>query len=210
MNVSGPILILAPHPDDEIGCAATIYRLCRQGLEVWYHFFSPCKESTIALGLPPEQLLAENSRSLDILGVPKERRGGSDIPVRHFPQYRQTILEEMTALRHRLKPKLVLAPNTYDVHQDHATVTQEAIRAFKHCSMLGYELPWNTLEFRHDCLVPITADELKAKLGALECYASQESRIYANRRFFESLANIRGVQCGTDIAECFEVIRLIM
>lgn len=210
LQVKGPVLVVAPHPDDEIGCAALLTRLCREGYDVHYCYFSTCRQSTEALGKPAEQLLEENRNSLRMIGIPEENCHGFDFPVRYFPQHRQEILETLVKLRQELRPGLLLVPNSYDIHQDHATISAEAVRAFKHSSILGYELPWNTLEFKNDCLVPITREELEIKLGALECYASQESRIYANRRFFESLANIRGVQIGSENAECFEVIRLVL
>lgn len=210
LEIKGPVLVLSPHPDDEIGCAALMNRLCREGYDVHYYYFSTCRQSVESLGVPAEQLLEENRSSLREIGLPPERVHGFDFPVRYFPKYRQEILDELVKLRNEIRPGLLLVPNSYDIHQDHATITSEAIRAFKHSSILGYELPWNTLEFKNDCLIPISEEELSTKLRALDCYKSQASRIYANRRFFESLANIRGVQSGGEIAECFEVIRLIL
>ena len=36
-------------------------------------------------------------------------------------------------------------PSLNDIHQDHATIAQEGLRAFKGCTILGYELIWNNL-----------------------------------------------------------------
>lgn len=205
----GPVLVLAPHPDDEIGCGGLIARLTEEGHEVHHYFFSDCKESIETIGHTVDSLLLECQDSCRILGINPENCGGYRFPVRYFPDYRQNILEMLTELKHKIDPNIVLVPNKSDIHQDHGTIASEAIRAFKHCSILGYELPWNMLESRHDCLVKLEERHLCKKLDALAAYKTQSERHYANRQFFESLARIRGVQARTEFAECFEVIRLV-
>ncbi|QPS80715.1 PIG-L deacetylase family protein [Delftia acidovorans] len=208
-SFQGPVLVLAPHPDDEIGCGGMIARLIEQGYEVHHYYFSDCEESNKALGHDTSQLIEECNASRRVLGIPSENWGCFDFRVRYFPEQRQEILESLIKLRSKLRPGLVLAPNKSDIHQDHSTIAMEAIRAFKHCSILGYELPWNMLESSHDCLVKLDKKHLDVKLASLACYKSQGSRHYANHKFFESLACIRGVQAQTEYAECYEVIRMV-
>lgn len=202
------MLVLGPHPDDEIGCAGTIARLIEAGYDVHHCFFSRCRDS-LPGDAEVQQLLNECEQSRRILGIPASNCRAFDFPVRRFPEWRQDILEALVEMRDTLKPGLVLVPNKSDIHQDHATLAMEAIRAFKHSSILGYELPWNMLESHHDCLITLEERHLELKLSALSAYRTQAERHYANRQFFESLANIRGVQARTRYAECFEVIRLI-
>lgn len=204
-----PVLILAPHPDDEVGCGGLVARLIEEGYDVHHYYFSDCAESNRALGHQTSQLIEECNASRRVLGIPESNWGCFDFRVRHFPQQRQEVLESMIGLRNTLRPGLVLTPYKSDIHQDHSTITMEAIRAFKHCSILGYELPWNMLESRHDCLVKLEQHHLDVKFASLACYKSQGSRHYANHQFFESLARIRGVQAQTTFAECFEAIRLV-
>lgn len=206
---TGPVLILAPHPDDEVGCAGLIARLVDEGFDIHHYYFSDCDESNLALGHQTIQLLEECNASRRMLGIPESNWGSFKFRVRYFPQQRQNILEALVRLRDKLNPGLVLTPNKSDIHQDHSTVTMEAIRAFKHCSILGYELPWNMLESSHDCLVKLEQRHLDVKFSSQACYQSQGTRHYANRQFFESLARIRGVQAQATYAECFEVIRLV-
>lgn len=208
-SFNGPVLILAPHPDDEIGCGGLVARLVENGYDVHHYYFSDCAESNQALGHDTKQLLEECNASRRTLGIPESNWGSFDFQVRHFPRQRQEILEALVRLRNSLMPGLVLTPNKSDIHQDHSTVTMEAIRAFKHCCILGYELPWNMLESRHDCMIKLEQRHLDIKFGSLACYKSQGSRHYANHQFFESLARIRGVQAQSTFAECFEVIRLV-
>lgn len=202
------VLVLGAHPDDEIGCGGAILRLLATGAEVRHFYFSRCVESLRKLDLPEDTLVRECEASRRTLGIPEELCGAFDFPVRRFPAMRQEILEELVKLNRTLEPDLVFVPNRHDVHQDHHTICEEAIRAFKHRTVLGYELPWNTLAFHHDCLISFGEAELARKLAAVECYKSQLQNHYASIDFFRSLARVRGVQANTTFAECFEVVRL--
>lgn len=204
------VLVLGPHPDDEVGCAATIVKLVEAGAIVHHYFFSPCDESMAQLGLPPNQLLKECNQSREILGIQLANCGNFEFPVRYFPTYRQEILEELIKLKQRLSPALVFTCNSHDIHQDHHTIYEETIRAFKHTTVLGYEIPWNTMTMKHDCLIAVSESEIEKKIAALTSYKSQEGRIYANINFFQALAQVRGVQANTRYAECFELIRLVL
>jgi N-acetylglucosamine malate deacetylase 1 len=210
LKIKGPALLLGPHPDDEIGCAGLVRRLVDSGYDVHHFFFSDCRESIGRANATVEQLLDECEQSRNVLGIRPENRHRLDFPVRYFPQHRQEILEQLVAIRGQFNPGLVLVPNGFDIHQDHATLHQEAVRAFKHSTILGYELPWNTLQMSHDCFVTLTEEQVAAKMKALSCYASQAGRIYANAEFFQALLRMRGVQSNVRYAECFEVVRLIL
>ena len=137
----------------------------------------------------------------------EERVLTHDFEVRDFPRDRQPILETLVDLRRRIEPDLVLLPNADDVHQDHRTIHEEGLRAFKHARLIGYELPWNNLVFRSDFHVVVTESQLDAKVGAVQAYESQRFRRYADAEFLKGLARVRGVQVGADYAEAFQTIR---
>lgn len=205
-----PVLFLGAHPDDEISCGGTLHRLIREGHEVHYAYMSECTESTVALGFDAQQLLDECSASCTNLGILEKNIYTYDFPVRRLPQYRQEILEELVSLRKLIKPGLVLVASRDDVHQDHSAVTHEAVRAFKHSSILGYEFPWNQLVSHVDLLSELESDDLEAKIRTWNCYATQASRGYHGAQVFNSLAQIRGMQANVPLAEGFEVIRVIV
>jgi LmbE family N-acetylglucosaminyl deacetylase len=205
---AGKILILAPHTDDgELGCGAAIAQYAGKS-ELHYAAFSLCRES-LPEGLPPDSLQTECLEATSVLGIQNSNVHFFDHQVRTFPAHRQLILEEMIALRDKIKPELVFMPAHSDIHQDHQVIHMEAMRAFKHLSILGYELPWNNFSFRPQYFIPATADSLDKKIHALQAYRSQAHRIYMKEEFTRSLATVRGVQCGQPLAEAFEVYRLI-
>ncbi|AQS60353.1 PIG-L deacetylase family protein [Desulforamulus ferrireducens] len=205
-----PALVLGAHPDDELGCGATINKLVESGVKVYHYYFSLCEQSLRDIGLPINQLKEECNSSRKILGIRLENCGNFEFPVRYFPSVRQDILEVLIKLKKEINPALVFTPNSNDIHQDHHCIYEETVRAFKHTSILGYELPWNTLTMNHDCLVIVNNDHMEKKLKASSCYKSQLHRNYSNTQFFESLARVRGVQANAVFAECFEVIRLFL
>jgi LmbE family N-acetylglucosaminyl deacetylase len=203
------VLVLCAHTDDEFGCAGTVARLVDQGAEVRYIALSRCEESVPA-GLPLDVLEHECRACTAALGIPAANTYVFGFPVRHFPRLRQEILELFVAQRREFEPDLALVPSSFDTHQDHKTVFEEGFRAFKHATILGYELPQNLISFHNTAFVHLAKSHLDRKSTALERYESQAFRPYATREFITSLARVRGVQCNCEFAEAFEVIRLIL
>lgn len=202
-------VVLAPHPDDgEFGCGGTIKKLSEEGVELWYVAFSPCIKS-LPEGLEPDHLLKELEKAAAHLGIPASNIISFQFEVREFPRDRQLILEELIKIRKQINPDLVLLPNSDDVHQDHHVIHQEGIRAFKHCCLLGYELPWNNLKFTSNFHVRLEESHLDAKMAAVNEYKSQSFRLYKDESFLKSLARTRGVQVNKTYAEAFELIRWI-
>lgn len=203
------VLVLCPHTDDEFGCGGLVARICQAGCELRYLAFSQCEESVPA-GLPSNILGLECAKATSGLGIPKNSVDIRKFPVRHFPSKRQEILEILIEVSRSYNPDLVLMPSSTDIHQDHRTIFEEGLRAFKHCSILGYELPQNQLNFSNDVFVSLSRNDLERKIQALAHYKSQGFRNYASPKFIESLARVRGGQGGFEFAEAFEAIRIII
>lgn len=204
------VLVLCAHPDDEIGCGALISKLIENEHRVHYACFSDCAESTKALGFSPETLIQECRTSCLSLGIRDEDWRAFDFPVRNFPNFRQDILDTLIRLREELKPSLVLTASRDDIHQDHSTLTIEAVRAFKHSNIIGYEFPWNHIHSHLDMLVRVEKRHVDAKLAAWECYKTQAARAYHGHKVLESLARVRGVQANSEFAESYETIRIFI
>lgn len=204
------VLILAPHTDDgELGAGGTIAKMLDLGCEVFYAAFSTAEES-LPDGFPKNQLEIEVKAATKKLGIKPENLIIFKYQVRKLNYARQEILEELIRLRPQIRPDVVFLPSSKDIHQDHLTIMNEGIRAFKQCSIFGYELIWNNLSFSTDCFIDITKEQLQKKIDALQAYKTQEGRPYMNPDFIRSLAVVRGTQIGMKYAEAFEVIRLIL
>lgn len=204
------LLILAPHTDDgEFGCGATIARYLEQGDDVIYVAFSSCEES-IPEGWPTDSLEKEVKIATKTLGISPANLLLFRFKVRRFSQSRQEILEELISLNRDLNPDIVFCPSATDIHQDHAVIAAEAVRAFKRTTILGYELPWNNLTVSTTCFVKLEERHVDKKIEAIQCYLSQRDRDYAQEQPIRSLAVVRGTQVGVKYAETFEVVRWVM
>lgn len=203
------VLVLAPHTDDgEFGCGGTISKLLQKGVEVYYAAFSACEQSVLP-EFPKDILIKEVKEATSELGIPTENLFLYKYDVRTFNFKRQEILDDMIRLKNKINPDLVFIPSLKDVHQDHATIAMEAVRAFKFNSILSYELPWNNFTFSNTYFSVLSKVEVEVKLEALKKYKSQAHRTYASKEYIRSLARTRGVQIGQEYAEVFEVIRLV-
>ena len=204
------VLVLAPHTDDgELGAGGTIAKLVDRGVNVDYVAFSTAQES-VPENLPRDILSSEVRSATSTLGLSGDNVTILDYRVRRLNFFRQDILEDLVKIRNANDYDLVLIPSLRDLHQDHATVAHEALRAFKLTSILGYELIWNNLSFDTTCFVKLDGDHIETKLKSLRCYESQGARAYMSRDFIYGLARARGVQIGSEFAECFEVVRWIV
>lgn len=202
------VLFLGAHPDDEFGCAGTLARLTAAGAEVDVVTFSTCAD-LIPDGFSAADLITEWQAATALLGIDPDRLSLHDVPNRFFPTHRQQVLDVLIGIRER-NYDLVLLPASSDVHQDHATVSAEGIRAFKHSTILGYELPMNTV--RASCFpayVRLDPEHVDLKLRHAATYRSQAHRIYFDPAFIRGVATMRGVQANAPAAEAFEVVRWI-
>jgi LmbE family N-acetylglucosaminyl deacetylase len=163
----------------------------------------------VLAGFPEDVLVQEIKASTRELGVPAENLYLFDYDVRTFNFHRQEILDDILNLRNKIKPDVVFVPSVNDIHQDHYTIAQEAVRAFKFSTLLCYELPWNNFEFKTTLFFGLQESHVEQKIKALSNYKSQAHRPYMQPDFIQSLARVRGVQVGLPFAEVFEVVRMI-
>lgn len=203
------ILILAPHIDDEVACAGTIARFIEGRKKVAVAVFS-FAEKSIPDGFDRKVGHDEFSNSMGMLGVDPELVFRHEFDVRCFPEYRQEILEAIVFLKKIVLPDLVLLPTSFDIHQDHQTVSAEGIRAFVkfNASILGYEWPHNTMGFKHTTFIRMDDRHLRRKFDCMYCYKSQQHRSYISEDYIKSIATIYGVQAGVKYAEAFETVKL--
>ena len=203
-------LILAPHTDDgEFGCGGTISKLIENGCVVYYVAFSACEQSVLPQ-FPSNILITEVKAATKVLGVIPENLRLLKYDVRTFNFKRQEILDDILLLKAEIQPDIVFIPSLNDIHQDHATIANEAVRAFKFSTILCYELPWNNFSFLTSCFVHLEESHILKKINALVEYKSQAHRSYSNEEFIRGLARTRGVQVNSRYAEVFEVIRWII
>ena len=202
-------LVLAPHTDDgEFGCGGTMARLVAAGADVRYVAFSIATRS-LPEGFAPDTLAREVREATAELGIPADRLTVHDFDVRTFPDHRQEILELLIEIWNDWKPDAVFQPSLHDVHQDHQTIAQEGLRAFKRTTILGYEIPWNNFDFSYQAYIALDEAHIERKVAALAKYASQQHRRYANSDYVWNVARTHGTNVNRDYAEVFQVYRVV-
>ncbi len=207
-------LMLAPHTDDiELGCGGTIARLLEEEEEegeIHIAVFSTAEKSVPA-GFPKTALRDEFYNAMSILGLKKkERLKVYDYEVRTLSYHRQEILDELIALKKSIDPDMVFLPSSEDLHQDHQTLYNEGLRAFKEITLWGYELPWNTITFPTRGFVTLKKRHVQKKWKALQAYKTQfaANRLYFSLDYIMGIAKVRGIQVRSEYAEAFDVIRV--
>lgn len=195
------VLALSPHTDDiELGCGATLHRLKTEGSEIVVYNYSFAAQTNI--GVVKDEFIT----NMALLGARYEI---FDFPVRTLQDHRQEILDNLYTIQKKENFDLVLCHSTFDVHQDHQVITNEAIRAFKNCTILGYELPWNCIEFTTDFFIEVSEEDLNFKKMMLDNYITQSDRPFMMKEYVYDLGRIRGLQCSKPYAEAFQNIRTI-
>ena len=209
MNGWQRALVLAPHTDDgEFGCGGAMARLVEEGADVRYVAFSIATRS-LPEGFPPDTLAREVREATTELGIPPESLTVHDFDVRTFPQHRQEILELLIQLWNDWQPDVVFQPSLHDIHQDHQTIAAEGLRAFKRTTILGYEIPWNNFDFAYQAYLALDRRHVERKVAALERYASQQHRRYANPEYIWNVARTHGINVNREYAEVFQVYRVV-
>ena len=198
------VCFIGAHPDDiEIGCGALIARIA--GLaDVRCVTFSNNQKNPL-LGA----LVEEHYASMGTLGVPRERVNLLEFETRRFQEYRQDILEEMIHILREDDPDIVFVHSKSDVHQDHGVLTQEALRAFRGRTVLGFDVIRSSYGFFPDFLVGVDECDVQKKLDALACYKTYEGKYYFSPDVTRATLIRNGAICERPFAEGFDILRIV-
>jgi LmbE family N-acetylglucosaminyl deacetylase len=220
-NRSGPILIIAPHPDDEIlGAGGTIAKLCNAGKEVHV--------CVVTSGRPPlfdskqaKKVQTETAKAHSFLGVTKTHWLG--LPAAELTE---TANRELNAaigkLVSEITPDVLIIPHVGDIHIDHQLVHLAAmvsarphqdkfpsiILSYETLSETNWNTPGATPAFIPNVFVDIS-DFLDQKLTAFAMFESQAKAPPHERstNALNALATLRGATVHKMAAEGFILIR---
>ncbi len=218
------ILILAPHPDDEVlGCGATIKRLSNEGHNLFVlvvtrgssKFYSDDKI---------ENVRNEALQAHKLLGV--QQTFFLDFPAPELDTVPiADISREISKVLSENKINVLYLPHRGDIHNDHRVVfnaglvaarpvggcTVTEIYAYETLSETEWAAPFADDAFIPTCFVNVE-ETLNAKMEAMKCFKSQ-LKAFPNPRSLETieaLAKLRGATVGFKAAEAFMVIRQII
>jgi len=206
-------LFLAPHGDEaHIGAAGTMVRLRKETDADLYVMAFSSADASLPKGFSEGSVYRELADACAEVSIPKDHVILHRFETRRFPESRQKLLQTLVDWRKANRPEAVFAPSPADFHQDHMTVAEEALRAFrKTCSVYGYDFPWNAVGHGSPAtmFVELTQEQLEAKMRAVAHFRSQQEKANncATPEYAKGLAVVRGNQIEVPYAEAFEVIR---
>ncbi len=207
MNFFGKrVLFLGAHPDDiEIGCGALLHHISRQKATEYLCVTLSDNQKNPDL----KNVKDEHLRSMQVLGVPREKVVLGPFTTRVFPDARQEILEYFLQLRRDFKPDLIFTHSNKDVHQDHLTMTDEALRAFRGITVLGFDVVRSSYGFFPHFLVEVEEEDVNKKIEALAQYATYQDRYYFNSELTRSIMVRHGALAELPFAEGFDILRIV-
>jgi LmbE family N-acetylglucosaminyl deacetylase len=205
MNFFGKrVLFLGAHPDDiELGCGALLHNIVKKTDILCVTLSDNQKNPDL------QHVTNEHYESMTVLGVPQEKIVLGPFTTRVFPNARQEILEYFLQLRRDFKPDLIFTHSRQDVHQDHNTMTDEALRAFRGITVLGFDVVRSSHGFFPHFLVEVTEEDVNKKIEALACYETYRDRSYFNSEVTRSIMVRHGALAERPFAEGFDILRIV-
>lgn len=217
------VLIIAPHPDDEIlGVGGTIAKRVQYGDEVFVCIITKGCEPLFSNG-SVEIVRQEAIRADALLGIKKTFF--LDFPaamLETVPRYK--LNGAITDLINDIMPKEVYIPHRGDMQMDHqmvADATMVALRPKYACNVkriYAYETlsetGWNTPNVQNEFIPNVYEDiseTLGKKLEAMKLFQSQLTSFPGARSIgaMEALARFRGSTVNVLAAEAFSLVREI-
>jgi LmbE family N-acetylglucosaminyl deacetylase len=217
------LLVIAPHPDDEIlGVGGTIAKYAQQGFEVTVLTVSGHRpplypesayERTLAEARAAHALVGVHSSIF--LGIPATMLGNQPVA-----ELNGKIVEVVK----QVAPSIVLCPFP-DRHVDHRYVFESTmvatrpvghgrdiriVAAYETLSETHWNAPHIEPNFTPNWVVDIT-EFVAQKLAALRCYESQISPFPGPRSVeaVQALSVFRGTQAGFAHGEALHVVRMV-
>jgi N-acetylglucosamine malate deacetylase 1 len=198
------ICFIGAHPDDiELGAGALIAHIAAQTDVLCVTLSDNQKNPDLG------DLAQECRRSLAVLGVPADNVIVGEFETRRFPHARQEILEYLIQLNQRYHPDIVFTHTRADIHQDHVTVMEECLRAFRGVTVLGFDVLRSSYGFFPTFLVEVTEQDVEAKIRALAEYKTYTSRYYFDPAITRATLIRNGALAERPFSEGFDILRII-
>ena len=198
------VLFLGAHPDDiELGCGALIHHIAPIS-EVLCVTLSDNQKNPLL-----KNVVDEHFKSMAVLGIAKESARLGPFTTRIFPEARQEILEYFLQLRGDFQPDIIFVHSQQDIHQDHNTMTGEALRAFRGITVLGFDVVRSSHGFFPDFLVEVNEADVNAKINALAQYATYSDKYYFDSDLTRAIMVRHGALAEIPFAEGFDILRIV-
>ena len=205
MNFYGKrVLFIGAHPDDiELGAGALIHNILPH-----------CEVTCVTLSDNQKNpklknVLGEHYRSMAVLGVPRENVIVESFETRYMPEHRQEVLEYLLKLRHDFQPDIIFTHSEQDIHQDHNTITREALRAYRGITVLGFDVVRSSHGFFPNFFVEVSEENVNKKIEALAQYETYADKYYFGAELLRATMIRHGALAEKPFAEGFDILRIV-
>lgn len=225
-------MVVAAHPDDELlGLGATMHKLIReQGVKVHVIILGEgiTSRSDTRDTEKWKDVLTEHHRNIKAAG---SHVGYVSIHTFDFSDNRfdahalLDIVKVVEKEKEEFKPDIIFTHNAGDLNIDHQRTFQAVMTATrpmedeKVTTVICFETPSATdwqysnhpEQFKPNLYIGVTDEDVQAKCDAMSEYKF-ETREYPHPRSFKALkvlAQYRGYTSGNEMAEAFEIVRMI-
>jgi len=221
------ILVIAPHPDDEVlGCGGTIKNYTNNGDEVYL-----CIATKPYTPEWSEEFIKnrkeEINNSCKVLGI--KETFFLDLPTVKLDTVSQKQINDLIAVCvEKVKPEIVYIPHKGDLNRDHQIIFDSSLVAVRTKpdgfikKVFSYEVlsetDWGEQKIRgmDDIFLPTVYVDiektLKNKLEAMECYGNEVKKFPHPRSLkgITVLSEKRGMESGLENAEAFVLVKEII
>jgi LmbE family N-acetylglucosaminyl deacetylase len=190
---------MGAHADDiEIGCGATVLKLVEQYPKcefVWVVFCSNEERADEARASAAAFLQGASRTEVRILSFRDGFLPWSGIEAK----------ETFETLKNETNPDLIFTHTKGDQHQDHRTLSELTWNTWRDHSILEYEIPKYDGDLgQPNCYVSVSHSQSEDKIDYLMRYfRSQRGKRWFRPETFRALLNLRGIECGVEMAEAF-------
>lgn len=220
------VLIIAPHPDDEVlGCGGIIKKYTKKGEEVYLCIVTKAYTPDWS-----EDFIENRKKEIE---CSVKNLGIKEIIFLELPTVKldtipqKELNDSISKCVQKIKPDVLFIPFYGDINKDHKLVSEASLIAarpkpgFYIKKVYCYEIPSETdwakpAQKIEDVFAPNfyedISDFLDDKLKTMQCYKS-ELKDYPHPRSLEGikvLAQKRGTECGVKAAEAFMLLREIV
>lgn len=203
------VVALGAHCDDiEIGAGGLLLALSRAlpGLTVLATVLAATSERAAETRVALPDFLPGAEVDIDCHDLPDGR-----LPA-HWDTVKSLLTARRVAAASRGGADLVLAPVSYDAHQDHRCVARIVPSVFRTELVLGYEILKSDGDLgRPNVYQRLDEQTARDKVRLLgKHYPSQHAKPWYDEESFLALMRIRGLECHTRYAEAFTCTKAVL
>ena len=213
------ILIIAPHPDDEVlGCGGTIAKYTESGNEVYLCIGTKAYTPDWSKEFIKNRK-KEIKKSNKILKIKKTYF--LDFPTAKLDTVPQKqINDELIKIFYKVRPDILFIPHSGDLNKDHRILFEASLVAarpisYKIKKIVSYEVlsetEWGSpiQEFKPNFYIGISLSNLNKKIEAMAPFESEVKKYPhpRSKEIIKALAQKRGSEAGLEFAEAFSIIR---